>query len=391
MDHLPSPADLYEDAPCGLLVTDRDGTIQRVNRTMGSWTGYRPDELIGRTVQSLMTMGARIFHQTHWAPLLQLQGSVSEVKLDIIHRDGQVKPVMVNAIRRTENGFVRHELAMFMAQERHLYERELVASRKRAEQILQKEREAQAALAATEEALNLERDRARDRAAFAEQLIGIVSHDLRNPLAAIAMSTALIGSDPLTSRQKRSLQTIGSAAGRATHLIADLLDYTRTRLGTGVSAVLAECDLHQLVAGGLDELRTVFPLHALIHQRTGAGSGMFDAHRIVQLLGNLVSNAATHGAPSAPITITSRTDAVESGLSVHNMGPAIPMAQRPQLFEAMTRGASVSDRATHSVGLGLLIAREIVRAHGGTMTVSSTTDTGTTFSATFPQERRPLG
>ena len=127
---------LYEHAPCCLLVTDADGTIRRVNATFCSLTGYEPETLVGkRKLQDLMTVGGRIFHQTHWSPLLALQGSVAEVKLDIVYRDGRVIPMMINAARRSTGEHVRLEIALFVAQDRHKYEYELLLERKRAEEL----------------------------------------------------------------------------------------------------------------------------------------------------------------------------------------------------------------------------------------------------------------
>ncbi|MBV9889697.1 MAG: PAS domain S-box protein, partial [Rhizobacter sp.] len=82
---VPEPGELYDHAACGLLLTEADGTIRVVNDTFCRWTGFARDELVDRRkLQELLTVGARIFHQTHWSPLLQIQGSVAEVKLDVV-------------------------------------------------------------------------------------------------------------------------------------------------------------------------------------------------------------------------------------------------------------------------------------------------------------------
>ncbi|HEX6362832.1 MAG TPA: PAS domain S-box protein, partial [Albitalea sp.] len=190
---LPGAEALYEDAACALLLTRPDGTIERVNRTFCRWLGYAPDELVGRRkLQDLLTMGGRIFHQTHWSPLLQMQGSVAEVKLEVLHRDGQAVPMMMNAVVRRAGAHLLHDIAIYSAKDRHRYERELLLARTRAEELLAQAREAQRALAAAQAQLREEHARAEDRALFAEQMIGIVSHDLRNPLSAIQMSTHLL-------------------------------------------------------------------------------------------------------------------------------------------------------------------------------------------------------
>ena len=104
------------------MQTADDGTFRRVNRLFCQWVGYTPEDLVGRRrFQDLLTMGGRIFHQTHWVPLLQMQGSVSEVKLDVVHGDGSSISMVLNALRRTERGVVVHELAAFIARDRDRY------------------------------------------------------------------------------------------------------------------------------------------------------------------------------------------------------------------------------------------------------------------------------
>src|SRR4051812_35458944 len=145
---LPSADALYERAPCGLLLTAPDGTILRVNRTFCDWLGRAPAELLGKVkVQDLLTMGGRLFHQTHWAPLMQIQGSVAEVKLQVMRGDGSQVPMVFNAVRRTQGEAIYHDIAAFVATDRHTYERELLTARRLAEEALAKEREAALALA----------------------------------------------------------------------------------------------------------------------------------------------------------------------------------------------------------------------------------------------------
>src|ERR1700709_1729000 len=98
---LPSIPDAFEGAPCGLLATTVDGMIVRVNSTFCGWVGYEAHDLLEkRRIQDLLTIGGKVFHQTHWAPLLQMQRSVAEVKGDIIHREGRTVPMLINAARR---------------------------------------------------------------------------------------------------------------------------------------------------------------------------------------------------------------------------------------------------------------------------------------------------
>jgi phosphoserine phosphatase RsbU/P len=97
--------DLFEDAPCGYLSTDLDGTILRVNRTFEDWTGFRREELLGhRRFQDLLTAGGRIYHETHFAPLLRMQGSVREIAVDLVRADGGSRPSSTRSCGPTRPG-----------------------------------------------------------------------------------------------------------------------------------------------------------------------------------------------------------------------------------------------------------------------------------------------
>ena len=368
----PEALALLDDAPCGLAQTSTDGTFLRANRTFCNWVGHPAEELVGkRRLQDLLTMGGRIFHQTHWAPLLQMQGSVSEVKLDLLPREGEAIPVVLNAIRRQHGGVVIHDIAAFVARDRDKYERELLQSRKRLEVLVA-------------EATRLQNE-ARDHALAAEQMIGIVSHDLRNPISGIQMGAALLGKGELSVSQQRVLARMHRATERARTLIADLLDFTQARLGGGITISRQVIQLHDVVAETVSDLALTYPGRSLTHARSGAGPCVGDANRLAQLLGNLISNAMTYGKPESPVTVHSSIEEREFSVAVHNDGVPIPIEIQAHIFQPMSRGENVRS-ASRSVGLGLFIVSEIAKAHGGGTIVKSSAELGTTFRATFPRE-----
>ena len=130
------PESLYERAPCGYLSTTPDGTIVKVNQTFLTLTGYERTHLVGRrTFAQLLTAGGRIYHDTHYAPMLQMQGTAREIALDLVRADGTLLPVLVNAVlERDPNGapaLIR--AALFDATHRRAYELELLAAKHRAE------------------------------------------------------------------------------------------------------------------------------------------------------------------------------------------------------------------------------------------------------------------
>ncbi|MEO7521750.1 MAG: HAMP domain-containing sensor histidine kinase [Gemmatimonas sp.] len=360
---------ILDDAPCGLLHTDANGVIQWANTLFCTWVGYAAADIVGRRkIQDFFTIGGRIFHQTHWVPLMQMQHSVSEVKFDLVTAAGPTIPAVFNGIRRQRNGVIVHNLAVFVARDRDRYERELVHAGERLKAV--------AARSAELEVM------ANDRAVFAEQMMGIVSHDLRNPLATIDLSAMVLAASDAGANQQAALKRITGATSRAVRLIHDLLDFTQARLGNGLGIARVDMDLHAIMSESVDELRAAFPGRELVHRAEGAGRCEADPDRLMQLASNLVTNAITYGSVDSPVVITSRVAEDECAISVHNEGLPIDPETIGVLFEPMARGATGAD-GSRSVGLGLYIVREIAKAHNGSVTVTSSADKGTTFTATF--------
>jgi sigma-B regulation protein RsbU (phosphoserine phosphatase) len=497
----PDWAAFFDQAACGLLVTAADGTIVHANRTFRAWMGMDCGSLPGKRLQDLLTVGGRIFHQTQWAPLLQMQGSVSEIKLDLVHADGHRIPMVMNAVAREHDGALLHELALFVATDRHAYETELLRARRNAEALLVEQQRTQDALTLAETKLRIalesadlhlweadpvtgarryspgfarllgmdapqeidyeqlvaaiepsdlaqaraafaslldaaselyratfringadgvqrtvlstarmvtatdgrprqivgllqdiselarQRGQAEDRALFAEQMVGIVSHDLRNPLSTIRVGSQVLEMANPAPHQLPVLQSINRAVARAQRLISDLLDFTMARIGQGLSVDLREVALRELVAEQVDELSLAYPTREIRHVHEGDGTVVADAGRLQQLLDNLISNAVAYGDEAAPIVVTSQVHADAFVLSVRNHGTPIDAALLPTLFQPMVRGTDFGS-AHRSVGLGLYIVAGIVRAHGGDVVAHSSVEAGTTFTASFPAAER---
>ncbi|QSQ20932.1 PAS domain-containing protein [Pyxidicoccus parkwayensis] len=228
----------------------------------------------------------------------------------------------------------------------------------------------------------------RERAGFEQQLIGIVSHDLRNPISAIILSTATqLRRRDLDERLRQPLGRILSSAERANRLIRDLLDFTQARLGGGLPMRPGPMDFHAFTRQVLDEIQVSHPERELRVEQQGDGTGAWDADRLAQLVGNLLGNALAYSPEGSPVRVTTLGEAREVVLVVHNTGTPIPAELLPRLFQPMQRGSSGGTR-NRSVGLGLYIVDQIVRAHGGSITVASKPDEGTTFTVRLP--RRPF-
>ena len=232
-------------------------------------------------------------------------------------------------------------------------------------------------------------------AEFEKQLIGIVSHDLLNPVTSMTVGAqALLRRDMLDEQSTAIAARIKSSGDRCARMIKDLLDFTRARLGGGIGVVTKVLDGHALAREVLDEVQ----LNHLARQFRLVGQGetraKWDADRIAQVVTNLVVNALKYGSREGAITVTiDGTSEQWITLSVHNDGPAIDVATRQRLFEPMQRGETAAEDLRtssggadrRSVGLGLFIVKNIVEAHGGTILLHSEEGAGTTFSARLPR------
>ena len=131
-----SPEELYERAPCGYLSALDDGTIVRVNQTLLDWTGYTREAVLGRSLRDFLPIPAKVFYETHFDPLLRMQGFIREMALDLVCVTGRLLPVLVNSVQhRDAAGHTVTRSTFFDATERRCYERELLQATRRAEQF----------------------------------------------------------------------------------------------------------------------------------------------------------------------------------------------------------------------------------------------------------------
>jgi signal transduction histidine kinase len=220
---------------------------------------------------------------------------------------------------------------------------------------------------------------------FREQSLGILSHDLQNPLSGIVLgSTMLMGSDDLSDRNVRVAARMLNSANRMSRMIADLLDLTRTRFGDLIPVVPTPIDLDPICRQVLAELEGLHPDGTLTFSGHGDLRGEWDSDRIAQVLSNLVRNAILHGGATQPIELIAKDNGDEVVVQVHDGGPGIPPSAQATIFEPMVRHSGAKHQ-TRGLGLGLYIVSQIVLAHGGTVGVTSNAAEGTTFVVHLPR------
>ncbi|MBU0583470.1 MAG: PAS domain-containing sensor histidine kinase [Alphaproteobacteria bacterium] len=339
--------DLYENAPCGYLSLNPQGLIVKSNATLSSWLGFPTDQLVGKRLRDLLNVAGSIFYETHFAPLLRMQGFFNEVALDLVTADGGLLPVLANAVEKRDavGALVFTRVTLFQATKRRRYERELVDAQE-AERKLGKLR---------------------------DQFIAVLGHDLRNPVAALNAGVQMLLKEP---QSERSLHVIGLMQGslaRVSELIDNVMDLARSQSGGGIrlsrdaSAPLGPV-LHQVI----EELEAAHPQRSIEAEINLTEPVDCDRRRIAQLVSNLLSNAITHGASDRPVRLHAETTGKELVLAIANHGEPIPEEVRSHLFQPFFRGSTSSSQ--QGLGLGLHIASEIARAHAGSLGVQSLED-----------------
>ncbi len=357
-----SAEDLYENAPCGYLSALLGGTLVKVNQTFLTWTGYRREDLVGRRrFQDLLTAGGRIFHETHYAPLLRMQGAVREIAVEIVCADGGRLPVLINSVLRKDAAGqpLLTRTTIFNATDRKEYERELVRERQRAEQAT------------------------RAKADF----ISMISHEIRTPLNAILGVGHLLAATGLDPKQQKLVRILRSSSEGLLSLVNDILDFSKIEAGK-VTLEERRFDLRQ-------QVREIVDSHQVKAQEKGVAlqlrldegvpeNLLGDPVKIGQVLTNLLGNAVKFTAEGS-VTLTLSTqnlapDSVSIDVQIADTGIGIAPDRLPHIFDDFTQASYDIGMKYGGTGLGLSISRRLVELYGSQIAVESEPGRGTTFS-----------
>jgi PAS domain S-box-containing protein len=357
-----STEDLYENAPCGYLSALPGGTIVKVNQTFLTWTGYRREDLVGRKrFHELLTAGGRIFHETHYAPLLRMQGTVREIALDMVCADGRRLPVLINSVLRKDGTgnplLVR--TTVFNATDRKEYERELLRERQRAEQATKAK----------------------------SDFLAMISHEIRTPLNAINGVAHLFQRMELSPTQQKLVRILSSSSENLLHLVNQILDFGKIEAGK-TSLEERPVDLRQLVQEIADSFQHKaqekgLALRIRVDERVPRGV-VGDPLKLGQVLANLVGNAlkfTSEGSVTVALEVRAvEREAVSIDFRVSDTGIGIAPDRLPFLFEDFTQADYDIGLQYGGTGLGLSISRKLVEMHGSRIRVESEPGRGTTFS-----------
>ncbi len=356
--------DFFEHPLCGMLITEPGGKIIHANQCMANWMGSTPEELINRRFSDLLTMGGKIYYETHLWPLLRMQGYFDEVAVELNSKSGEKKQVLINAFERRNKDdqpfFV--QITVFKAADRRQYEQNLKEEKSRIENTLKNEKLI---------------------SAMKEQFIAVLGHDLRNPLSSILTGTSILLEEPDLEPHKPVLSIISRSAERMSELINNIMDFARVRMGSGINICRKSTDLAPILQHVIDEIAISWP-KAIIKRELNINRQVdCDGPRIAQLCSNLLANAITHGFSGTPVVVRAVTNLNLFELTITNHGKPIPSSAIDKIFQPFTREDHRPSQ--QGLGLGLFIASEIAKAHTGELSVhSDESETSFTFRMDNP-------
>ncbi len=357
-----SAEELYESAPCGYLSTRPDGTILRVNQTFLSWTGHQRGDLVGRKrFQELLSPGGRIYHETHYAPLLRMQGSVREVAVEVICADGRRLPALINSVMHVDEAGQPRVVrtTVFDATDRKEYERELLRARQKAER-----------------ADKLKAD-----------FISMVSHEIRTPLSAIMGIGQLLQTTELAPPQQKFVRMLRSSSEALMGLVNDILDFSKIESGT-LTLEERHFDLRELVYGivygqQVKAQEKGVTLEMDVDPRIPPAL-LGDPVKIGQVVTNLLGNAVKF-TQKGTVTVALHVKTLEADVAavrfrVSDTGIGIAADRLPHIFDDYTQASYDIGLKYGGTGLGLGISKKLVELHGSTLGVESEQGRGSSFS-----------
>ena len=361
---MPEPTDPFLDGlPCGFLRIDETGTVLAANEPLAELVGIARERIIGQPMDIFLSAAGRIFHSTHLFPLLRLHGRAEEVYVPLRAVDAGEVPVLVNGAARDLDGRTVYDLVLVPMRQRHELESELLAARRVAEQA----------------------------ASAKDRFLSIVSHELRTPISAVSGYAELLLRQrvgPLTDKQREYAERILASARYQATLIDDILDFARQ---TGERRTLEATRIP--LEEALERVESLLAIRArdqdqsLVREPTPApGAVLADPRALQQILLNLGTNALKYSPSSSTVRIGARADGDRVRVSVADEGTGIAESDLKRIFEPFVQleSAETPPSGRRGVGLGLAISRELARAMGGDLTVTSVVGEGSTFTLDLP-------
>uniref|UniRef100_UPI0030F47C11 sensor histidine kinase n=1 Tax=Paraglaciecola sp. TaxID=1920173 RepID=UPI0030F47C11 len=496
METIPDLSSTFEFAACGLVTTEVNGTIRRANATFCRWLGFSTDDLLTKKkIQQLFTVGGRFFHQTHWAPLLQLQGSVAEVQIDLVANDGTILPMLINVIRQKHGETSFDHLAFFVVTDRKKFEGELISARKSVEDSVISLHNTQKELQENRDFLNIafrsarmgvwsqdiklaivwwspeleqltglsdqkqwatadsfyslihvdDRENfvtalqkaiqtksdyylifrlqhvsgswltmeGRGRATYSEtgealsifggvvdisdrkaaeiqlhelnqqlsladrrkdEFLATLAHELRNPLAPMRNVLEMMRlKETEDSFMQWSRDVIERHVAQMTHLVEDLMETSRISQGR-LELRKQHVNVVELMQHAIETSHVLIqkPKHNFTIKKPDTAIIIdADATRVIQIIANLLTNAAKYTPEDGNICLSAFRDGNDAVLSVVDSGIGIAPEQLSNIFTMFSQLTPALERSQGGLGIGLALVHGLVQLHGGSIVAHS--------------------
>jgi signal transduction histidine kinase len=390
--------DLLDIAPCGFVSFTDDGTMHVVNSTLLQMLGYERGDLLGRHVETILTVGTRIFYQTHFFPLVKLHGRAEEIFLLLRKKNDDEVGVLTNAVRRHRGESEVIDCVFMRVQERRKYEDELLRAKREAEEARRKlekaSEELQTAneeLIARSEELELQRTVAEEANRAKTEFLAVMSHELRTPLNAIGGYTQLIEMGvhgAVSEAQRDALDRIARSQRHLLRLINDLLNLARIESGR-VDYTIADVRLADVLAGVAPLIEPQISDKGLVFETDVAPelAVRADREKLQQIVLNLLTNAVKFTPSGGRVSVDAarRVDLPNVVfLRVSDTGVGVPADMLERIFEAFVQVDVRRRGRAEGTGLGLAISRDLARGMGGDLRARSDGGKGSTFTLSMP-------
>lgn len=386
-------------APCGWLSVTDDGCVVNVNETLANLLGQTKSHIVGQNLSGLLTVGSRVFYQTHLFSQLKLAGKLEEIYLDLQLSNGETLPMLVNAVRTERQGAPANDFVLFLIRRREKFENQILKSKRVAEETVQATQAANIRLIEMQKELEANHLKLLELDELKTRFTAMLVHDLKSPLTVVNMALQMLQEhhpNP-TEHLAEMLDVSKKNIAKIVRMVNQMLDVYRgdseyaklNRVAVDPRAVVDEC---------VTSARLAAPSQITItwNVKTQLPVILADALQLERVFSNLLSNAIKFTPPGGTISVDAWTQegvGVETGqtlllVSITDTGLGIAAESIPFLFDPYWQAGSAQQKS--GVGLGLSIVKRIIAAHGGNISVRSQVGVGTCFTVVLPVLTPPI-
>ena len=382
---------LYHHAPCGYLYTMENGTLIDVNDTFLAITGYSRKEIIeNKRFEDFLSIGGKIYYETHFAPLLHMHGEVSQISFDFIRKDETRFPVLINAIKQIANEKQRNYIQFIVLDitQRKQYEMELINAKRKSEELLTQLSIVNTELTSNIQVIAEQGHQLEKLNATKDKFFSIVAHDLRTPLISLKSFSILL-IDHFDRFDKEDILTMSKQLSDSVDSTIKMAD----NLITWAMVQMGELQFNEEKIKVKDITLNIFDVYQKIALQKEINVSFSvddsltiigDKNQIEFVIRNLVNNAIkfTHKKGFVSLTAKSLPDGLVK-ISVSDNGVGISDEVKRKLFSLSKKQSTNGTDGEKGTGLGLMLSYEFMKLNGGQIDIESSLGKGSTFHTKF--------